>query len=287
MNNLALVFERQDKLGEARQLHEETLQLRRRLFGMEHPDTLQSMMNLATVLRDQGQLEEARKLFEETLILDRRIRRPDYPARITLMGSLASVLGRLGHQKEARKLYEETLALSRGVYGPEHPDTLLTGNSLAWLLATTPNPQLRDPPRAVELAKETVKHMPMDPNKWNTLGVSYYAAGDWQNAITALEKSEELAPGKLVAENGFFLAMAHGQLGEPGVRSHGSGIREPLGTAEEQARHRGEARQWYNKAIQWMQKNQPTDPELLQFRAEASKLLGLPDTQTAGKKDGK
>ena len=52
-------------------------------------------------------------------------------------------------------------------------------------------------------------------------------------------------------------------------------------------RDRGEARQWFNKAVQWMQKNQPTDPELLQFRAEASKLLGLPDTQTAGKKDGK
>ena len=35
---------------------------------------------------------------------------------------------------------------------------------------------------------------------WNTLGAAYYRVGDWKNAITALEKSEELAPGELVAD---------------------------------------------------------------------------------------
>jgi serine/threonine protein kinase/Flp pilus assembly protein TadD len=276
MNNLALVLERQDRLGEARKLHEEALQVRRRISGPEDPETLQSMMNLAIVLRAQGQLEEARKLFEETLLLDRRLHHSDHPARITLMGSLAGVLRLLGRPAEARKLYEETLQLCHRIYGLEHPNTLLTMNSLAWLLATTSHLQLRDPPRALELAKEVVKHMPKDGDNWNTMGVAYYAASDWQNAITALEKSEELAPGKLVAGNGFFLAMAHWQLGNPGVR-------EPRLTAEEQARHRAEALKWYNKAVQWMDKNQPTDQELLQFRAEASKLLGLPETQEAVK----
>jgi hypothetical protein len=42
-----------------------------------------------------------------------------------------------------------------------------------------------------------------------------------------------------------------------------------------QSGQRNEARTWYDKAIGWMDKNRPTDPELLRFRAEAAELLGI------------
>ena len=32
---------------------------------------------------------------------------------------------------------------------------------------------------------------------------------------------------------------------------------------------------WYEKAVQWMDKNKPDDEELKQFRAEAAELLGM------------
>ena len=35
-----------------------------------------------------------------------------------------------------------------------------------------------------------------------------------------------------------------------------------------------EARQWYDKAVEWMEKNKPDDEELKRFRAEAEELLG-------------
>jgi hypothetical protein len=35
------------------------------------------------------------------------------------------------------------------------------------------------------------------------------------------------------------------------------------------------AREWYDKATLWMEKNQPKNEELLRFRAEASELLEL------------
>ena len=38
-------------------------------------------------------------------------------------------------------------------------------------------------------------------------------------------------------------------------------------------REKGKAREWYDRAMQWMDKNQPTDEELLRFRAEAAELL--------------
>ena len=36
-------------------------------------------------------------------------------------------------------------------------------------------------------------------------------------------------------------------------------------------------RSWYERAVQWMEKNKPQDEELLRFRAEAAKLLGEAD----------
>src|SRR5437879_5237058 len=89
-------------------------------------------------------------------------------------------------------------------------------------------------------------------------------AGDWKNAAQALEKSLELAPEESAADNGFFLAIAHWQLGE-----------------------KEKAEQWYRKAAAWMDQHRPTDKELLQFRAEASTLLGLPDSQATGKHGSK
>ena len=50
----------------------------------------------------------------------------------------------------------------------------------------------------------------------------------------------------------FFLAMAHGQLG-----------------------NQEEARQWYDRAVAWTQTNKPDDVQLRRFQAEAAALLGV------------
>jgi hypothetical protein len=67
-----------------------------------------------------------------------------------------------------------------------------------------------------------------------------------------------------VAYNGFFLAMAHWQLGHP-----------------------DESRDWYDKAVRWMTDNKSTDNELLRFQAEAEQTLGIDaETSTQGTSDG-
>ena len=91
------------------------------------------------------------------------------------------------------------------------------------------------PSRAVALARKAVE---LEPKNWayrNTLGAAQYRAGDWKAAIAALEKSMELRKGG-DSNDWFFLAMAHWQLGE-----------------------KDKAREWYDRAVQWMDKNQPTE----------------------------
>ncbi len=122
-------------------------------------------------------------------------------------------------------------------------------NDLAWILATCPEAKFRDPIQAVALAKEAVE---LHPKSWpiaNTLGVAQYRAGNWNASIDTLEKSMELIKGGN-SNDWFILAMAHWQLGE-----------------------KDKARQWYDRAVQWMDMHQPKNEELRRFRAEASELL--------------
>jgi tetratricopeptide (TPR) repeat protein len=268
MANRAVVLFDLGRLPEARRLHEETLQLQRRLLGPEHPDTLRSLHNLAKVALTQGRLEEARKLSEEALQLRRQVLGTEHIDTMWSMNILANVLQGQGRLKEARKLFEESLDLQTKILGPDHPNTLIAMNNLAWLLATVNDVTLRDPRRAVELAAAVAKQRPKDGPYWNTLGIAQYRAEDWNAAIVSLGKCEELSPGLYVAYNGFFLAMAHWQLGKQEVKN-------ARPAPKDQDRHLAEARKWYDRAVQWMEKNAPQDAELKSFRAEATSLLGM------------
>ena len=123
---------------------------------------------------------------------------------------------------------------------------------MAWLLTTCPDRSVWNPDRAIEYATKAVAIAPKEGMYWNTLGVAQYRAGQFNEAITTLTKSMELRSGG-DAFDWFFLAMAQWQLN-----------------------NKDEARTWYDKAVEWTEKNKPGDEELLRFRAEAAELLEIP-----------
>jgi tetratricopeptide (TPR) repeat protein len=122
-------------------------------------------------------------------------------------------------------------------------------NDLAHLLAACPDPKSRNPKRAVELARRAVGLTPQEGVYWNTLGIALYRTGNWNAAVKALEKSMKLRQGG-DSLDWFFLAMAHWQLGD-----------------------KGQAREWHDQAVQWLEKNKPQDEELRRFHSEAAELL--------------
>jgi Flp pilus assembly protein TadD len=105
---------------------------------------------------------------------------------------------------------------------------------------------------AVNAAERAATLQPTNNACWHLLGVAQYRAEEWEASIVSLAKAEELAPNNTLAFNGFFLAMAHWQLG-----------------------HKDEARELYDRSVAWMEKNQPKNEELIRFRAEAEQLMGI------------
>jgi serine/threonine protein kinase/tetratricopeptide (TPR) repeat protein len=169
----------------------------------------------------------------------------------------AILLKSLGDLQQARRDLDASLDIqekmaAENLDDPAHRTSLArTLNNLAWLLATSPQNELRDANRAVELAKRAVDLEADEGSYWNTLGVAQYRAEDWQAALESLTKSLGLH-GTGDSCNWYFLAMANQRLDHP-----------------------AEAREWYDKAVAWMEEHRPDDDELLRFRAEATELLGL------------
>jgi serine/threonine protein kinase len=115
----------------AQTLQQQSMEIRQRVLGPEHPDTLQSMHSLAIDLYAEGHKAEAEKLDRETLDIRRRVLGPEDPDTLRSMSALALDLEAEGHYAEAEKMYREILELRRRVLGPEHPDTLNSMNGLA------------------------------------------------------------------------------------------------------------------------------------------------------------
>jgi tetratricopeptide (TPR) repeat protein len=201
-------------------------------------DRTMLLNNRGNASHEKGQFDRAIADYDEAIRLDPNDAR-FYVAR-------ADTRAKLGRIEEALSDVSKALKMDAPLSEQKH--------SLAWFLATCEDLRLRRVDRALELANQALKQAPRDAATWTTVGVAEYRAGHWQAAADALQKSSDLKYYR-VARTGFFRVMAHWQLGQ-----------------------KGEARRWYDKAVEWMEKNRPQDKELRRFRAEAEELMGLVET---------
>jgi Zn-dependent protease with chaperone function len=97
------------------------------------------------------------------------------------------------------QLYHQRENLAKAAWAYEHilrlePNDGMALNNLAWILATAEQPDLRDHPRALELAKRAVA-VEDSPTFLDTLAEAYYVNGRYDQAVAtineALEKARE------------------------------------------------------------------------------------------------
>jgi tetratricopeptide (TPR) repeat protein len=122
------------KYQEAEQMYRQTLKLKEKALGKEHPNTFGSMNNLALVLDSQGKYEEAEQMHRRTLELMEKILGKEHPRTLDSMNNLALVLDNQGKYEEAEQMHRRTLEPREKMLGREHPDTLDSMNNLALVL---------------------------------------------------------------------------------------------------------------------------------------------------------
>jgi tetratricopeptide (TPR) repeat protein/serine/threonine protein kinase len=224
---LGLALRRQHKFAQAAAALREAIRLQ--------PQDASTRNALGGALFDQGEFQEAEAVFQEAIRLQ--------PKQGLYHSNRGNALRRLRRFGEADAEYREAARLQ--------PENAEAHNQVAWFLVTCPDAKVRDPQRAIELAKKAVALAPKEGAFWNTLGAAHYRAGDWKLAVEALNKSMSLCKGG-DSHDWFFLAMAHWQLGE-----------------------KEQAHKWFDQGAEWMEINDPKNEDLRRFRGEAERLLGV------------
>jgi eukaryotic-like serine/threonine-protein kinase len=208
------------------------------------PDYAHAFNGLGAAYLSQNRFDEAAGAFRKAVLLELE---PGFYC------NLAAAVEGQGMPDQALVVLREAYRLDPRY--PQARDRLPRAlDRRAWELANGADPSGGDRKRAIELAAEAVRIAPDHAGYSYTLGVAHYRAGNWTAAIEAHRSTLRLRrPGS--PETGFtelYLALAHWKRGD-----------------------RAEARQWFDQADQWVEKNQPDNKGLHRFRSEVAGELGV------------
>lgn len=134
LQTVADIFRELGLLDRATGPQNEALEIRRRLLGEEHRDTLSSIGEMGILLKDQGKLAEAEPHYRAALEGFRRLLGDEHPDSLGARNNMAYLFGRLGNLADAEMHYREALETALRALGEEHSVTLTLMANLASLL---------------------------------------------------------------------------------------------------------------------------------------------------------
>jgi tetratricopeptide (TPR) repeat protein len=185
-----------------------------------HPEMAETWEELGATLRSQQRLDEALEAFQQARQLQPESWRPawrvgavwlekrEFERARRLLASasempgagpeafraLASASQNSGHFREALAAWRRALALD-----PADPDTRM---QLAFLLATCPDPSLRDGAEALALAQQVARVRPDDVAALDALAAAQAEQGQWNEALATIGRALAIAEQKQIPERG-------------------------------------------------------------------------------------
>ena len=148
----------------------------------EDPEDLELLLQVATLYRMKKQSGSAIEYYTKTIEVE-----PDGP--LGYQGRADAYLA-IGKQVEALADYEQALKLD--------PDNASLLNNLAWLLATSPDDNLRDGRRSIELGTKACELTEYkQAHILSTLAAGYAESGDFETALKWSEKAVEIGSDEL------------------------------------------------------------------------------------------
>ena len=107
--------------GDAEKLHKQSLEIRQRVLGRTHSDTLGSMNNLAVAYRSAGRTQEAIQLLEETLRIVRETLGAEHPNTLNTMNNLAAPTWTPGALQRRSSCSNKRFASSASTWARNNP----------------------------------------------------------------------------------------------------------------------------------------------------------------------
>ncbi len=133
-NLIANWFHKEGKDAQAETEHRAVIEIRQRLLGPEHADTLGSRNNLSISLRSQGKFAEAEAENRAVMEIRQKLWGPDHPETLASRSNLVSILIARSAYSEAEKECRSVIVNLQRVLGPSHPSVIESRMNLATCL---------------------------------------------------------------------------------------------------------------------------------------------------------
>ncbi|KAH8691820.1 hypothetical protein BGW36DRAFT_464476 [Talaromyces proteolyticus] len=117
--------------AEGENLSVRAMKARKKLLGLEHEDTLNSIQMVGLIYSLEGRWNEAEALFVQVMETRKRMLGAEHPDTLTSMNNLASTYHNQGQWKEAEALFVQVMETRKRMLGAEHPHTLTSMANLA------------------------------------------------------------------------------------------------------------------------------------------------------------
>jgi hypothetical protein len=173
------------------------LDLRNRIQGPRHPDTLTTRANIAFFTDQSGDAAGALRLLQALLPDYLRVFGPEHPDTLIIRENIASFTDQSGDAGEALRLSQALLRDQIRVLGPDHPGTLTNRGNIALFTS-----HCGDAAGALRLSQALLPDQVrvLGPDDYDTLasrGNIAYLTGQCGDAAEALRLSQALLPDQI------------------------------------------------------------------------------------------
>ena len=184
-SKFALVMSENGDWNNAEQLQIQVFDMRKKLLGADHPDTITSMTDLARTYFSQGRWNEAEQIEAQGMDIRKKLFGTEHPDTLSSITNLASIYHSQGRWNEAEQLQIQVIDMSKKLLGAEHPDTLTRMQNIAvtyysqkrWNEAEQLQVQVMDMSKKLLGAEH-----PDTLTRMQNLAVTYNIQGRWNEA---------------------------------------------------------------------------------------------------------
>lgn len=122
LDRLADCFLKQNRFAEAEQVYRLSLDIRKKLLGVNHLDVAKSLSHVADLYQMQGRNAEAEPLTLEILSIYEGNFGPEHPGVATIVTNLALFYHGLKRYSDAEFFYKRALNIKQKLYGYRSPE---------------------------------------------------------------------------------------------------------------------------------------------------------------------
>ena len=184
-NRLGVLYYYQARDEEVELLFLQSLTMRKRLLGENHPQVAESMNDLGVFYSRQERYEEAEPLLVKALVMSKRLLGENNLEVARSLGSLAYLYNSQGRYLEAEPLFVQALAIRKSLLGEHHPEVAQSLNALGMLYYYQRRYVEAEPllVKALEMRKRLLgENHPQVARSLNNLAICYNSQGKYEEA---------------------------------------------------------------------------------------------------------